>query len=464
MGKTYFNLVDGLNFNGNEIKIKGCSVQPLEKQVTSGSAIFRTDLGHLYQSVLASQPQMCSLGTVNGVSPEAYLSVMNSSPQVARISIERNEKDGYVTKTNSNLNKVSMRNASANSAKVENTELIVVAGLQVAGSFKYQFIETALHDIDVLIEKGVSPSDITWIVFWNSSVYQDFDLDNFQETADSLGINMEYVENKKQFINYINFKNKQGGGVARNDTKISYMSIFGHGQTPLFTGGTETQLSFGYNLDLTENLEKTINFVQSDIEQLKSASFYTNPLTYFYTCNTGTAGKDGLRFAQLWANKTQGYTWAFTNARSNYIFINSSMDAIGIAFNLPGNKIDFAVSDIINGLRAEGASLSTEALTEIFGEQNRETVKYISEHILFYPVSEEWRLKKARADDRLRKDNNGNKYGYADKGSLQYPMINNIGDDMDIILGTLGQPRGFKMFTPCLGIGDSYPYIENLFT
>lgn len=75
---------------------------------------------------------------------------------------------------------------------------------------RVQTIETALHDIDVLIEKGVSPSDITWIVFWNSSVYQDFDLDNFQETADSLGINMEYVENKKQFINYINFKNKQG--------------------------------------------------------------------------------------------------------------------------------------------------------------------------------------------------------------------------------------------------------------
>lgn len=89
-------------------------MQPLEKQVTGDSANFRTDLGYLYQSVLASQPQMCSMGTVNGVSPEVYLSVMNSSPQVARISIERNEKDGYVTKTNSNLNKVSMRNASAN--------------------------------------------------------------------------------------------------------------------------------------------------------------------------------------------------------------------------------------------------------------------------------------------------------------------------------------------------------------
>ena len=449
MGKTYFNLVDELNFSGNEIKIKGCSVQPLEKQVTSGSATFRTDLSHIYQSVLASQPQMCSTEPVHGVSPEVYLSVMNSSPQVARISIEGNEKDGYVAKTNTSLNKVSMRDASATSAKVEDTEAIVVSGLQAKGNFKYQFIETALHDIDVLIEAGTSPTDITWIVYWHDDVYRHYDRIHFQESANKLGIKMQKIESKKQFINYINCKNKNGGGTARNNIKISYMSVFGHGQTPIFTGGNETQLSFGLGLNLSEvELEQTINFLQSDIEQLKTEAFATNPITYFFTCNTGTAGRDQLRFAQLWANKTKGETWAFTNARSNYIFMNSTMDEIGIAFNFPGDKIDVAVSDVINGLRDEGASISTEVLTKIFGEQNRETVKYVSEHFIFYPVSEEWRLKKARADDRERVDSQGNKYGYADKGSLQYPLVNNIGDDMDIILGTLGQSRGFIKFTP----------------
>lgn len=51
-------------------------------------------------------------------------------------------------------------------------------------------------------------------------------------------------------------------------------------------------------------------------------------------------------------------------------------------------------------------------------------------------------------EQNIHSDNNGNKYGYADKGSLQYPMINNIGDDMDIIWGTLGQRREFLKFAP----------------
>lgn len=60
-------------------------------------------------------------------------------------------------------------------------------------------------------------------------------------------------------------------------------------------------------MNLSEvELEQTINFLQSDIEQLKTEAFATNPITYFFTCNTGTAGRDQLRFAQLWANKTKG--------------------------------------------------------------------------------------------------------------------------------------------------------------
>lgn len=49
--------------------------------------------------------------------------------------------------------------------------------------------------------------------------------------------------------------------------------------------------------------------------------------------------------------------------------MNSTMDEIGIAFNFPGDKIDVAVSDVINGLRDEGASISTEVLTKILGNR-----------------------------------------------------------------------------------------------
>lgn len=44
--------------------------------------------------------------------------------------------------------------------------------------------------------------------------------------------------------------------------------------------------------------------------------------------------EDGTRFAQLWANKTKGNTYALKNARSNYIFINRTMDEIERAYDL----------------------------------------------------------------------------------------------------------------------------------
>lgn len=454
MGKTYFNLADQLNFNGSGIKIKGNAVKPLEKPMVSGRATFGTESSRIYQSVIASQPLTSGGKPVGEIPAEVYLRVINSSPRAGRISIEKDQKAGYVVKTSISLNQVSMRNASAASRKVENTEKIVVSGLQVDGTFKYQFIEAALHDIDVLVEQGTSPSDITWIVFWHNSVYQDFDLKHFQETASQLGIKLKKTESKKQLIHYINYKNQSGYGKGRNDTKISYISVFGHGLTPRFTGGTENQLAFGYHLDpkLIKNVERDINFLQSDINSIKPEAFSANPATYFFTCNTGTADKDGLRFAQLWANKTRADTYAFKNARSNYAFMNCSMDEISVAFNLPGKEMDIAVSDIINGLREKGNewgdSLNTEIITKVIGEESREVAQYISTFIVPFSVSEEWKQKRERGEDRERVDSNGHTYGYSDKGSLHYPMTNNILDDWDIILGTLGEERGFKKFTP----------------
>lgn len=83
----------------------------------------------------------------------------------------------------------------------------MVSGLQAEG-FKYQFIETALHDIDDLIENGVEPSSITWIVFVHEFVYapENYDREHFETTANTLGINIQFIESKIQFINYINSK------------------------------------------------------------------------------------------------------------------------------------------------------------------------------------------------------------------------------------------------------------------
>lgn len=449
MGKTYFNLVDQLNFNGEAIKIKGNAKQELNKTVTKEEKIWIPgNYNSTYQSMLASQPQVYKAESMNGISTEVYLSVINSSPQVGKINIEMNDNGKCVVGFSTSLNKVTTGAPNKKAKEKNNYEEIIVSGLQAEGRFIYQFIEAALHDINVRIKKGTKPDHITWLVYYSELLYKIGSNDNqhFKETAKNLGIKIQLIKKNDELINYINYKSIYGKSEGRKKNKISYMSVFGHGQTPLYTGGAENQLSFGYEMNkyskTGENLESILNFKQSDIDRLLSEAFDNgNMETYFYTCNAGTADKNGLRFAQLWADKTIGISHAFQNARSNYIFINSTMDEINAAFNLPGGMPDPAVSDYINGLKEISKEKAEKIARYITGEKGAETVGEI------FDTSEEWKEKQSRKIDRERLDKAGKKYGYADKGSLQYPMVNNRGDDWKIIVGTWGEPRGFLTYT-----------------
>lgn len=462
MGKTYFKLTDQLDFFGRKIKIRvKSSPAPEEKELVRKPFVRMNHESQIYQSVLASQPQLSTVEETDQIPVSAYLGVLSSSPQAAAVNITAKPRGGYTVGTNVYLNKVTTGSSGNAAASSYSKETIVVSGLQVGGNFKYQFIETGLHDMDVLTGHGVAPADITWLVFWHDFVYKSYDKEHFSKTAETLGINIQFISSKKQFINYLNYKNTGGYSDARTKSKIRYLSVFAHGQTPLYTGGNETQLSFAYQLNNHEqnsgnqDLTAEINFVQSDIASIKEDIFAAGAVTFFYTCNTGTADANGERFAQLWADKTRNDTYAFQNARSNYIFINSSMDQINGAFNFPTNRFDVAISDIINGLREKGHELldepGTDALTWIFGEKNRGVAEYIAENLIVYPTSEEWKIKRQRGEDRDHVDEQGNKYGYADKGSVQYPMINNIADDWKIIWKTRNEERGFLMFTPSKG-------------
>lgn len=449
MGKTYFNLVDQLNFNGEAIKIKGNAKQELNKTVTKEEKIWIPgNYNSTYQSMLASQPQVYKAESMNGISTEVYLSVINSSPQVGKINIEMNDNGKCVVGFSTSLNKVTTGAPNKKAKEKNNYEEIIVSGLQAVGKFIYQFIEAALHDIDVRIKKGTKPDNITWLVFYSNLIYleKENNKEHFRETAKNLGIKIQLIKKKEEFINYINYKSIYGKSDGRKKIKISYMSVFGHGQTPLYTGGIENQLSFGYEMnehsEYGEDLEAMLNFKQSDINRLLSEAFDNgNMETYFFTCNAGTADKNGCRFAQLWADKTVGISHAFQNARSNYIFINSTMDEINAAFNLPGGMSDPAVSDYINGIKEISKEKAEKIARYIAGEKGAEIAGEI------FDTSEEWKEKQSRKTDREKHDKGGNKYGYADKGSLQYPMVNNRGDDWKIIVGTWGEPRGFLTYT-----------------
>lgn len=291
-------------------------------------------------------------------------------------------------------------------------ESLVISGLQSEG-YKYQFIETALHDIDVQKESG--RNDITWLVFDNEEIYARADISHFKETAENIGVSVEFLNNKDDLINYINYKSLEDKRAEREYDKITRISVFSHGQTPRFTGGEENQISFGYELGNAADY----NFTQSDIERLLNEAF-DRTSTLFFSCNSGTADEEGKRFAQEWSNKTGGLSLGLQNARSNYSFINSTADPVPIAFDFPGNKMDKSLSDVLNGI-ADQLGLET---------------------------SEDWREKQNRKEERQREDANGNIYGYSDKGSLKYPIESSLLGDADIVVGTLFEERGWVVYVP----------------
>ncbi len=96
MGKTYFSLSDNLNFNGKAIKIKANSTEISVKEEKKGRAYFNADFqSRIYQSILASQPQLVQVKSDSIIRMETDLRFLNSSAQVGRIEIEMGENGGY---------------------------------------------------------------------------------------------------------------------------------------------------------------------------------------------------------------------------------------------------------------------------------------------------------------------------------------------------------------------------------
>lgn len=142
MGKTYFNLVDQLNFNGEAIKIKGNAKQELNKTVTKEEKIWIPgNYNSTYQSMLASQPQVYKAESMNGISTEVYLSVINSSPQVGKINIEMNDNGKCVIGFSTSLNKVTTGAPNKKAKEKNNYEEIIVSGLQAEGRLEEKKIK-----------------------------------------------------------------------------------------------------------------------------------------------------------------------------------------------------------------------------------------------------------------------------------------------------------------------------------
>ena len=189
-------------------------------------------------------------------------------------------------------------------------EYLVISGSEnntpIDRRYKYNFIEPAVKKLRELSSLGDGES-ITWLI--SSTGYTDKDINNFKQTAESIGIGIEFFSNKNELINYVNFKNTQGDDTARKNDKITKVAIFSHG----LVGSIE----FGYH----QYKQKDLSFSISDISRLASYAF-DNPNSCFYSCNTATPNGAGGIFAQSWVNKTLGKTWAIYE-KSDYAYINN---------------------------------------------------------------------------------------------------------------------------------------------
>jgi len=192
--------------------------------------------------------------------------------------------------------------------------------------FKDEFIETALKAIVNHVTWEINTSvnsygtyekeDITWIIM--NYNYSEEDLKSFSETAEHWGVNMVVVNQKQDFVNYINSKNVENNELtdARKNDPISSVDVFSH--------GLKGYLAFGYNSSSSATYAQgqEINFHTNDIDLLESDAF-DNTYTRFYSCNTGSV-KGDTSFAQAWSNKTNGKSMAVVNDTTNYVKINAS--------------------------------------------------------------------------------------------------------------------------------------------
>ena len=241
-------------------------------------------------------------------------------------------------------------------------ERIVVSGgvysvnKQKVDKYYYEFIDSAIAQINEWQKE--SGSDITWLV--SNTGWTNSDINAIQRIASIENVNVYFINNKSDLINYINDKTTPkeipklaapGNAIRPNDIKytrnedlITKFSVFSHG---FVMDGGVIPLGYDYN---DKNYNESLNLTINDINSINSGAFNT-PQTNFYSCNTGTAGKDS--FAQYWVNRVGGSTYAF-NGKSLYTHVPDN--------SLMKKALRILTIDVIGGsptlpIGSEGAEL-----------------------------------------------------------------------------------------------------------
>lgn len=190
-------------------------------------------------------------------------------------------------------------------------ERIVVSGgvykalKQEEGEYYYEFIDSAIAQLRLWKEDLNDGEQLTWLI--SDYGWTDEDKKMFQRCGIKEGFNLVFITSADDVINYINSKDTSNEILSdsRMDDPITNFSLFSHG---LLQDEGIMPLAFDYaGGHLTEEGE-ILTLTSSHIANIESDAF-SNAISYFYSCNTGTEGKSS--FAQKWADKTEGVTYAF---------------------------------------------------------------------------------------------------------------------------------------------------------
>ena len=212
--------------------------------------------------------------------------------------------DGQNTKKDTN--KVSTETIVVSGSEYQEwyQDVPVVGDYLPGGRFKYTFIEPAIKKLIDIRKNNVNINNqITWLI--SSLGYSKTDIANMEDTAKKLGVKLVWIDNKDQFINYINSGSVNNKTENRDERKISSMTFFSH--------GLDGVLALGYN----QEDEKDIDISLKDLSKIQSDSFTKDISTVFYSCNAGT-NINGKSFAQEWVNRTGG-TAVGAIGRTDYV-------------------------------------------------------------------------------------------------------------------------------------------------
>lgn len=180
--------------------------------------------------------------------------------------------------------------------------------------YQYEFVDSALLQISNL---GGDATLLMTNAGWTETQYNAI----VQAAADR-SINLVWFSNTDELTNYINTGGINGSGNRANDP-ITDFYVFAHGTD---SGTGNYAITFG----LYTNKDEQLSWSTGDISSINSSAFSSSAVSKFYACRTGNTFSTG-NFAQTWADKTGGDTYAYYGAfgktdvgRSNYANINGN--------------------------------------------------------------------------------------------------------------------------------------------